>query len=69
MRNICMNGLTVNISETKVRYDLRFTFKVKDKETIHQKIEHTVGYLAAEGFLDNQHEKEEDLRVTGFATR
>jgi hypothetical protein len=64
-----MNGLSVDIYETKARYDLRFTFKVKDKETIHQKIEHTVGYLAAEGFLDNQHEKEEYLRVTGFATR
>ena len=69
MKNICMNGLTVNISETKARYDLRFTFKAKDKETIHQKIEHTVGYLAAEGFLDNQHEKEEDLRVSGLARR
>jgi len=64
-----MNGLSVNISETKERYDLRFTFNLKDKETIHQKIEHTVGYLAAEGFLDNQHEKQEDLRVTGVARR
>ncbi len=64
-----MNGLTVNISETKARYDLHFTFKAKDEKTIHQKIEHTVGYLTAEGFLDNQHEKEEYLRVTGFATR
>ena len=64
-----MNGLSVNISETKERYDLRFTFNLKDKETIHQKIEHTVGYLAAEGFLDNQHEKQEHLDVTGVARR
>jgi hypothetical protein len=69
MKNICMNGLSVDIYETKARYDLRVTFKVKDKETVHQKIENTVEYLTAEGFLDNQHEKEEILRVTGFATK
>ena len=69
MKNICINGLSVTISETKARYDLHFVFEIKDKETIHQKIERTVGYLLAEGFLDNQHEKEEDLRVSGIATR
>ena len=69
MKKICINGLSVTISETKARYDLHFVFEIKDKETIHQKIEHTVGYLAAEGFLDNQHEKEEGLRVSGLARR
>jgi|TARA_R110000751_G_scaffold176478_1_gene282670 hypothetical protein len=69
MKNICINGLSVNISETKERYDLHFVFEIKDKETIHKKIEHTVRYLAAEGFLDNQHKKEEDLRVQGVAVK
>ena len=69
MKNICINGLSVNISETKERYDLHFIFETKDKETIHKKIEHTVRYLAAEGFLDNQHTKEEYLRVIGVAVK
>ena len=69
MKKICINGLRVTISETKARYDLHYVCEIKDKETIHQKIEPTVGYLLAEGFLDNQHEKEEDLRISGLARR